>query len=448
LVDIKDVPRDAALEALPLAVDPETIKRYLAPHFGKDVTVQQVKVERFQYKPGRSARLTYVVKLRDRTTAKRMKQIICGRMETPAAIQALHAKMRRREWVTPAYGPALLWLPDLSMLLWGFPNDPKLEGVEQIGDPQHFLELLRTLPAGEKLAAVASEGTVVKYVPGKRLVMKQVVRDASGRETVLYTKTFGHDRGQAIHDVMRHLYDCSRSDARALTTPEPLGWLPGVRTLVQRELAGWSAVETLRNDAWQRFMQDVGQGLARIHASGVQGLESWTSEDEIDNLQQASQLLLDHDARYTDRIGDFRLQAAAQRRRLPAAPQLPIHTAFRYTQLLADADRLALVDFDGFRQGDAACDVGSFLAHLHYLAVKNEIPLEQSRQAADVFLESYRRTAVHGVDDTALAWYTAVILVAKHAQKMVKRLKEDGDEKLARLLEDASSLLRRNPIAE
>lgn len=448
MVDIKDVPRDAALEALPLAVDPETIMRYLAPHFGNHVQVRQVKVERFQYKPGRSARITYVVKLRDLATGRRMKQIVCGRMETPAVIQALHAKMRQRKWVTPAYGPALLWLPDLSMLLWGFPNDPKLEGMERIGNPQQFLELLHTLPAAAQLAAVSCEGTVVKYVPGKRLVMKQVVGDAMGQETVLYTKTFAHERGAAIYDVMRHLYDCSRNDSGALTTPEPLGWLASARTLVQRELAGWSAVETLRSDAWQRFMQDVGSGLARIHASGAHGLEPWSSHDEINNLQHASQLLLDHDWRYADSIGELRQLATTLRAKLPPAPQLPIHTAFRYTQLLADADRLALVDFDGFRQGDAACDVGSFLAHLHYLAVKHEISLEQSQEAARLFLESYRSTAQHDVDAAALAWYTAVILVAKHAQKMVKRLKEDGEEKLVRLLQDALTLLRVASLGE
>lgn len=445
---MKDVPRDSALEALQQAVDPETIKRYLAPHFGKQVQVQNVKVERFQYKPGRSARITYVVKLRDTETGKRAKQILCGRMESVAAIQALHAKMRRRTWVTPTYGPALLWLPDLSMLLWGFPNDPKLDGMESIGDSKQFLELLRTLPAGEKLSAVSCEGTVIKYVPGKRLVMKQVIKDAAGLQTVLYTKTFGHDRGEAIYDIMRYLFECSRRDAGALTTPEPLGWLGSVRTLVQCELAGWSAVDTLRGDSWQRFMQDVGRGLASIHASGAQGLESWSSRDEIDNLQHASQLLLDHEDRHAESITLLRQLAAEQRDKLPEAPQLPIHTAFRYTQLLADADRLALVDFDGFRQGDAACDVGSFLAHLHYLAVKHEISFEQSQEAARIFLDSYRATAQHPVDDAAVAWYTAVILVAKHAQKMVKRLKEDGDEKLDRLLTDALKLLQQRPLAE
>jgi thiamine kinase-like enzyme len=334
------------------------------------------------------------------------------------------------------------------MVLWRFPNDPKLDGMERIGDPQQFLALLRTLPTAAALAPVSCEGSVVKYVPGKRLVMKQIVRDAAGQETILYTKTFGHERGEAIYAVMRHLFECSHSAAGALTTPEPLGWLGSVRTLVQRELVGWSAVETLRDDAWQRFMQDVGTGLAHIHASGAEGLEAWSSQDELDNLQHATQLLLDHQSRHADRIEMVRTLAAAQRPKLPPAPQLPIHTAFRYTQLLADADRLALVDFDGFRQGDAACDVGSFLAHLHYLAVKNEITLAHSREAAQVFLRSYRAAASHPVDDAALAWYTAVILVAKHAQKMVKRLKEDGDEKLERLLRDAVELLQRSPLAE
>jgi len=442
MVDIKDVPRDKALEALQMAVDPDTMRRYLEPHFGPQVQVKQVKVERFQYKPGRSARISYAIKLRDLNTGTRHKHILCGRMESPAAIQALHIKMRQRTWVTPRYGPALLWLPDLSMLLWGFPNDPKLEGIERIGDPKEFLALLQTLPAAQRFAATSSEGSVIKYVPGKRLVMKRIVRDDAGNQAVLYSKTFGHERGEAIYQVMRHLFECSTNEPEALTTPEPLGWLADVRTLVQCELPGWSAVETLQEGGWQRFMAEVGTGLAHIHQSGATGLEDWTSRQEYDNLINASQLLVDHDPQLGDSVRDLQQLAASRRSQLPEPQAVPIHTAFRFTQLLADANRLALVDFDGFRQGDAACDVGSFLAHLHYLAVKKEISAEQSQEAATVFLEAYRSTAPSPIDEAAVAWYTAVILVAKHAQKMVKRLKEDGDQKIRTLLHYCLQMLQ------
>lgn len=442
MVDIKDVPRDKVLEALQHAVDPDSMQRYLEPHFGQHVEMTAVKVERFQYKPGRSARISYVIKLRDRNTGERYKHILCGRMESATAIVALHVKMRQRQWTTPRFGPALLWLPDLSMLLWGFPNDPKLEGIERIGDPQQFLQLLQTLPAAQRLAPVSCEGTVVKYVPGKRLVMKHVLRDAAGDESVLYSKTFGHDRGAAIYQIMHHLFECSRNEPEALTTPEPLGWLAEVRTLVQCELPGWSAVETLQESGWQRFMAQVGRGLAHIHASGAEGLESWAHQQEYDNLCSASQLLLDHDPQIGAALADLQQLAASKQAQLPQLPAVPIHTAFRFTQLLADANRLALVDFDGFRQGDAACDVGSFLAHLHYLAVKKEISSEQSQEAATVFLDAYHATAPQRIDAAALAWYTAVILVAKHAQKMVKRLKEDGDQKMQTLLDDALQMLQ------
>lgn len=442
MVDIKDVPRDPVLEHLPRAVDPDIMRHALAPHFGTTVDIRQVKIDRFQYKPGRSARITYVVKLRHTASGTRARQILCARMEPPRTIQELHDKMRRHRWATPAYGPALLHLPELSMVLWGFPNDPKLDGVEHIGDPTRFLEQLRSLPAARRLNPVACEGSVVKYVPGKRLVMKHIVRDAAGNETTLYSKTFGHDRGEAIHDVMRHLHARSQEEPGALTTPPPLGWIASLRTLVQGELAGWSAVETLQDADWSRFMRIVGRGLAHVHGSGVEGLEAWSSDDERDNLVQATQLLLDHDPGLAACIDEIRQRAGALQEQLQPSEARPIHTAFRFTQLLADGDRLALVDFDGFRQGDPACDVGSFLAHLHYLAVKKEISLEQSREAAEVFLSAYRDTATSAVDEDNIAWYTAVILVAKHGQKMVKRLKEDGADKLQCLLDDALRLLR------
>ena len=93
------------------------------------------------------------------------------------------------------------------------------------------------------------------------------------------------------------------------------------------------------------------------------------------------------------------------------------------------------------------CDAGSFAAHLLYLMAKGELQEDEARGAARDFLASYAQEAPWGLPESALEWYTGIILVAKHAQKCVKRAKDDGDSKIRRMLGLAEDLLaRRLPL--
>ena len=60
---------------------------------------------------------------------------------------------------------------------------------------------------------------------------------------------------------------------------------------------------------------------------------------------------------------------------------------------------------------------------------------------ASTFVAAYARTAPWGAPPAALRWYAGVILVAKHAQKCVKRMKTDGDRKIQRLIAASEAIL-------
>jgi hypothetical protein len=441
MVDIKDVPRDPALPWLPAALDGEAMRRRLQPHFGPQVEILQVKVGRFTYKPGRSVRLAYRLKLLDRDRALKSRHVLHGRMEPAAEIAHQHRKTTRRTWVTPRYGPAVLFLADLDLLLYGFPNDPQLAGIGPVSQPEQLLELLADKPAVAAFAPVACQSTAVKYVPGKRLVMRHRLSNAAGRHLLVYSKTYGHDGGAAIHAVMEALWDASQGDPEAFACPEPIAWLPEQRSLFLRALPGTAALAALDATALPARMARAGHGLARIHTSRVAGLASWSEADERQNFVKALGMLRRHDAELGPR-GE-RLAALVSRGLAavePLAPA-PIHTAFRYSQLLEYRDRLALVDFDGFRQGHPMCDVGSFVAHLLYLNAKGELSETATRAAVDAFLSGYQGLVPWGLPPGALHWYAAVILTSKHAQKCVKRLKDDLEVKIRQMLETAERIL-------
>src|SRR6188474_2701923 len=101
-----------------VATDGEAMRQRLQAHFGDRVQLLQVKVGRFTYKPGRNARIAYRIKLLDRDRDRKCRHVLHGRMEPEAGLAALHRKMAKRRWVQPEYGPALLLLEDLGLLLW------------------------------------------------------------------------------------------------------------------------------------------------------------------------------------------------------------------------------------------------------------------------------------------------------------------------------------------
>lgn len=441
MVDIQDVPRDEALVWLHVAVDAESMRQRLQPHFGDGVQLVQVKVGRFTYKPGRNARFAYRIKLLDRERGVAAKHVMHGRMEPEPESAHTYRKMRRQTWVEPAYGPALLHLEDLGIVLWGFPNDPRLPGIEQVARPATMLELARRIPPLAGLDLQACDSLIVKYVPGKRLVMKHRLTRGDGRRTLLYTKTYSHARGASIYAVMRTLWERAQGDSDSLTCPEPLAWLPEASTLVLRALPGTAAIGALDTTGLRRDMAQAGRGIARIHSSAVHGLEPWTAADEFDNLAKSVRSL----ERYDPGLGPVLARVLERARRdvgrIDPEVAAPIHGAFRFTQLLSYRDRLALVDFDGFKQGHPMCDVGSFVAHVWYLHAKHEIDEATARDAVRAFLDGYRETAPWGMPEPALRWYAAVLLVAKHVQKCVKRLKDDGDTKIRHMLEIADRIL-------
>jgi aminoglycoside phosphotransferase (APT) family kinase protein len=378
--------------------------------------------------------------LRDRTNGSKVRHVMHGRMESPAEAAALYKKMSRRTWQEPAYGPALLGLEDLGIVLWGFPNDPRLEGIERVTQPERLREAVAGVPALVAYSAGDIASTVVKYVPGKRLVMKHRLTSAAG-DVVLYSKTFAHDRGGAIFAVMRSLWERGRDDAAALASPEPLAALDGGRTLLLRGLPGTAAIATLRPEALGGRMAQAGDGIARIHTSGVDGLEPWSAAHEFENFLGVTAMLRRYDPELAPAIERLRALAEERLNLIEPVDAVPIHGAFRFTQLLSYRERLALVDFDGFRQGHPMCDVGSFAAHIHYLHAKGEIGDADRAAALENFLTAYRAHAPWGTPAAALGWYTGVILVAKHVQKCVKRLKDDGDAKMRAMLAVAEDLL-------
>jgi aminoglycoside phosphotransferase (APT) family kinase protein len=131
-----------------------------------------------------------------------------------------------------------------------------------------------------------------------------------------------------------------------------------------------------------------------------------------------------------------RLQATAP----GEAPRLvPVHGDFHCNQVLVDADRVAVIDFDLFGMGDPLHDLARFLSRFRvYAHGKLSAALISQGQAS--FLSTYEILVPWRVDRRRLGWLMAALLVNRQVLKAVKRLSGGGSQPVERLLEEAAVL--------
>jgi aminoglycoside phosphotransferase (APT) family kinase protein len=166
-----------------------------------------------------------------------------------------------------------------------------------------------------------------------------------------------------------------------------------------------------------RALPGIARVLAELHALRGIDLRAATYVEEV----AAST------TRDAARIGSLqpalagRAKGIAQRlvrleRRIPAAtrfPQVPIHGAFRLSQLLAQGERIALVDFDGVALGDPHYDVAELQASLVYRVFRGNLDRPAALRRGGAFLDAYEATGPCSPDERRLAWLRAAFVLEK-----------------------------------
>jgi aminoglycoside phosphotransferase (APT) family kinase protein len=103
-------------------------------------------------------------------------------------------------------------------------------------------------------------------------------------------------------------------------------------------------------------------------------------------------------------------------RSIPVAerfPSVPIHGAFRMSQLLRQGERIALVDFDGVALGDPHYDVAELQASLVYQVFRGHLDPSAAARRGEVFRDAYEAQGPCPLDELRLAWFRAAFVLEK-----------------------------------
>jgi Ser/Thr protein kinase RdoA (MazF antagonist) len=243
--------------------------------------------------------------------------------------------------------------------------------------------------------------------------------------------------------VLEGVWLTQQGTRHAFRVPRPLHF--------ERELLSvWSThVPGLRlaahPEAWNtRTAGRIGRGLAALHQARMHLPESLHLDDEAALLRHHAGLIA---RAYPEVAGRLDALLDLVTRCLPGLSRLPLvasHGSFNVNHLLADGERIAVVDFDRMVNADPVFDLANLAAELEYFAVQGLLSAARASELEVACRDAYLAHVPWPARHAVLDWCVACLLVRKQAYKCVKLLHTDASQKALALIDAATRRLRRH----
>lgn len=300
-----------------------------------------------------------------------------------------------------AADPRAVLLAPLDMLLWTWPDDPGLPQLPELLDPQRALAWRHAAPCQVEL---------LRYEPEQRATLR-----CTQGTLQFYAKTFGDDRGAAIHGRFEHFWALAQHDGHAPLVARPLGWQRRTRTVWQARAAGQPLEEVLAGRASQPLPNALPVRLARalavLHAAQLpvaaqHDLAHWLQEARRREIKigRAVPELAVRAGRLVEQLED-----AADT--LPPGPRTLIHGDFHAGQVGVDGQRIVLFDFDEFALGDPLEDLAAFVTRLPAAGAPAEF--------GTLLVAAYAQAAPEQFSRRRLHWHLALQMLLQASRAFV-----------------------------
>ncbi len=435
--------QDSTLPHLTTALDVSAMQEHFGRHLraaNSDLEWEpaQCAIEKIYYRPGHHCGILYRLSLRH-PSGREVEEWFFGRMYPPhRACNQLERAGRAIERFGVSHEflkrlPPLSFWHDLNMILWVFPQDPKITTLSAVIDPDFVRQEIQANWPAFGVAANVTNGKPgtwrcadleydrVKYMPCKRCVLRfhmNVVAPSGEPQRVrFYSKTY-RDGWSAYHFAMtKSVHEQLAAQTREINLPKPLLHLDGFNTYWQAEWAGDAIINVLAEENWEELFPRIAAMIAALHRSRVQGLRPGPDLDEVLDTAREDGALLMHLLPQVQPFIRPVLEGLETEKRMiarRAVPAVPIHGACRIEQMLVRKAELALVDFDAVSTGDPYYDLAEFVASLRYLEITRGFARSRLQRAAELFCRHYGEL-VPGFkyDAYRLAWYARAFLITK-----------------------------------
>ncbi|MEK7762226.1 MAG: aminoglycoside phosphotransferase family protein [Nitrospirota bacterium] len=453
---VHEIPTDALLPQLSMILDQTAIKdRLQAQMFEsaqerKRFVIRSCKIDRVRYKPESSCMVTYRLEIEDTTTRETGEQVLCGRAYPKGLSLSQWDKGRMRPLVQPQFGQPLIYLPDLELVLWSFPNDRKMATLPAAIESARFTSVILPelivshLGQGWKIVGTASH--VMHYVGEHTCTVKTPVALSHPFKNELQTltlfgKTYYNEEGTETDRMMRQLWESEARHSSRLEMAKPLGYDTQTKTLWQLAVPGITleACDIDRQE-FVPFLREAARAVAGLHLAPVSVARSVTVADLITTLKRATSVLIRYRSSCGQALVPLTARLIAQADRIPAHPSATIHGDLHLKNFLVDDARVTLIDLDNVCTGSPYLDLGSLIAGLHTYGILHEKSEETVPRLVESFLQAYETHVPWPVRRNLVDWHTAMALITERAYRCVTRLKEGRPAMIEELIALAGRL--------
>lgn len=343
--DLALVRRDTALPGLATLLDPDALLALLQRHaIGRGPFALRVTYVR--YKPGENCVAAFTATAGNGATALGYAKAYRQGQQAKIERAGLRAE-RAGTWGIGRFG-----VEDPLLTVCCFPNDDKLPTLLRLTSEEGRYRLLRDI-LPDAPTQWDAQVNVVRYKPERRLVGCLRAMHAPVAAIRCYTpRGFGRARQaqRSLHSAitMRVAALLGKSRRRSVMALE---WLPGV-----------SFDDALASQPSIDVVEQVGIALAELHAQPCETMPDRRLETEAAEWTAAADSLQSIHPAAGARSGAL-VRLLASRLPTTGGSRL-VHGDFYAQQVVIDGARVGVIDLDRAGQGEAALDLGTFIAHL------------------------------------------------------------------------------------
>jgi Phosphotransferase enzyme family len=393
-----------------------------------DLRIDSVRRSTSRHRQACPLSLCYHLQVHEPATGRRGTQSLFAQVLRSAAAVGAAAAAACCRLVPPAFGDALVALPDAHLLLWALPNDPELHQLPTLLAPNTLSSRL------QKLGLVAGPETLqvelLRHTPADRASLRVTVFE-SGRSAprVLHAKTFADGRAALIHQRFQLAWQAAQQDPAAPLVARPLAHDSAWRCLWQAAAPGQPLVDSLCTSAGPQHVALAAAGLAWLHGSALplgMPAEPHTVAWWLKQVQRRS--------RKIERFAPERAAAAqtivhalaSTADALAMRPLSLIHGDCHPDQFWIHQGRPVMFDFDEFTLGDPMEDLASGLVRLTRAG--------QPAALGDAWVQGYAARAPQRYDARSLAWHLTAQSLLQVTRAFIYQQpgwREDFEQRLA-----------------
>ncbi len=421
---------DKALPQLGTVRDTSIMKHFLQRALGgagSRYRIEDCTITYIRYWPGETCSIIYAVAVRDAATGQENVQRLFARVLPPGLSQNLFSEALRGVLAASPLCDPVIHLSDLGMVIWLFPNDPKLNGLHSLLDANWLrdsvLPRLAAKDYGPDWTISTWHTEVVSYVPEHRCTLRAVVQlqhrmTGELRTRAYYGKAYPDHTGLATKRNMDDLRRICTGPFAPFRVPRPLLYQKECRTLWQAGVAGMPLYALQAGSAeLLDSLRLTGRVIAALHGSGLALKNRCRPESPLDLLARASEILshAEHDATSLPE----RLAGAARRPGISSCAT--VHRDLHLNNILSTHEGITLIDLDDIAVGDPVEDIARFIAHLCSLSMSRGLESQQIEPMIRAVVQSYCSAAPWRIDEGEFRWHLAAALIYQQACRCVTR---------------------------